>query len=289
MIPGQIGLTTSKVEWNGDNGISVETSLDGVTYTECTNGQAIPDYSQSSFSTDGTLYIKFTLSSSNISKHVPKLKYINFSFYKSKTVSSENFGEKVVYAEDEFHLGPANYDILSRDYRNGLRCSADAGFTIATGASVRTVEFFYTPTAFTDSGLVSSTSTNGFTASNYSWRNTGTVAKTNISAIYVNGVNKTSQTDITNVFTLGQLHHVVIVYTSTISGDIKFNYSLYGATPSLYQNVAIYESAFDSTKAAQHYSLYTARSIQVTEDSSLTLTEDGVEVYNNDWVVIQSI
>ncbi len=178
---------------------------------------------------------------------------------------------------------------MSRDYRNGLRCSTDAGFTIATGASVRTVEFFYTPTAFTDSGLVSSTSTNGFTASNYSWRNTGTVAKTNISAIYVNGVNKTSQTDITNVFTLNQLHHVVIVYTSTISGDIKFNYSLYGATPSLYQNVALYESAFDSTKATEHYNLYTSRSIEIAEDSSLTLTEDGVEVYNNDWVVIQSI
>jgi hypothetical protein len=289
MIPGQIGLTTSKVEWNGDNGISVETSLDGVTYTACVNGQAIPNYSQSSFSSAGTLYIKFTLASSNISKHVPKLKYINFSFYKSKTVSSENFGEKVVYAENEFHLGPANYDILSRDYRNGLRCSSSAGFTIATGASVRTVEFFYTPTAFTDSGLVSSASTGGFAASNYSWRNTGTVEKTNVSAIYVNGVDKTSQTAISNVFTAGQLHHVVIVYTDAISSDIKFNYSSYGATASLYQNVAIYESAFDVTKAAQHYSLYTSRSIEVTDDSSLTLTEDGVEVYNNDWVVIQSI
>ena len=289
MIPGQIGLTTSKVEWNGDNGVSVETSLDGVTYTACVNGQAIPNYSQSSFSSAGTLYIKFTLASSNISKHVPKLKYINFSFYKSKTVSSENFGEKVVYAENEFHLGPANYDILSRDYRNGLRCSSSAGFTIATGASVRTVEFFYTPTAFTDSGLVSSASTGGFAASNYSWRNTGTVEKTNVSAIYVNGVDKTSQTAISNVFTAGQLHHVVIVYTAAISSDIKFNYSSYGATASLYQNVAIYESAFDVTMAAQHYSLYTSRSIEVTDDSSLTLTEDGVEVYNNDWVVIQSI
>jgi hypothetical protein len=136
---------------------------------------------------------------------------------------------------------------------------------------------------------VSSTSTNGFTASNYSWRNTGTVSKSNVSAIYVNGVDKTSQTDITNVFTLGQLHHVVILYSSTISGDIKFNYSLYGATPSLYQNIALYETAFDSTKATQHYDLYTARATEIADDSSVTLTEDGVTAYNNDWVVIQSI
>ena len=289
MIPGQIGLTTSKVEWNGNNGISVETSLDGVTYTACVNGQAIPQYKQSSFSSTGKLYIKFTLASSDISKHVPKLRYINFSFYKVKKVSAENFGEKVVYAEDEFHLGPSNYDILSRDYRNGLRCSAAAGFTIGTEASVRTVEFFYTPTAFTDSGLVSSVLTGSFAASNYSWRNTGTVEKTNVSAIYVNGVDKTSQTAISNVFTAGQLHHVVIVYTAAISSNIKFNYSSYGATASLYQNVALYESAFDSTKVTEHYNLYTARSLEVTDDSSLTLTEDGVEVYNNDWVVIQSI
>jgi len=186
-------------------------------------------------------------------------------------------------------LGEKNYNILSRDYRNGLRCSIDGGFKIDASYGVSTIEFFYTPTAFTDSGLVSSLATNGYAASNYSWRNSGTVSKTNVSAIYVNGVNKTSQTDINNVFTIGELHHVVIVYSAAISEEIKFNYSLYGSTPSLYQNISLYPTAFNSTKATEHYELYIDKSAIVSSDSSFTMTENTPAAYNNDWIVIQSI
>lgn len=288
-IPTNIGLTTSKIEWSGTVGVTVETSLDGSTYSTCTNGAAIPGYTQSSFSSNGRLYIKFTLASTDISKHIPKLKYVAFNFYKTKDIYADNFGDKLTYAENEYNLGGKNYNILSRDYRNGLRCSTDSGFTIASSIGVNTIEFFYTPTALTDSGLISSTSTNGYQASNYSWRNTGTVSKTNVAAIYVNGVDKTSQTDIANVFTPGELHHVVIDYNTPIGGDIKFNYSLYGATPSLYQNVTLYEIDFDQAKATEHYNLYIQKASITSSDSSFTVTENTPVAYNNDWIVIQSI
>lgn len=288
-IPTNIGLTTSKIEWSGTVGITVETSLDGSTYSVCTNGAAIPGYTQSSFSSNGRLYIRFTLASTDISKHIPKLRYLSFNFYKTKNIFADNFGDKITYAENEYHLGGKNYDILSRDYRNGLRCSADSGFTITSSIGINTIEFFYTPTALTDSGLVSSSSTNGYGASNYSWRNTGTVSKTNVAAIYVNGVDKTSQTDIANVFTPGELYHVVINYNTAIGGDIKFNYSLYGATPSLYQNIATYEADFDQAKVTEHYNLYIEKSSITSSDSSFTVTENTPAAYNNDWIVIQSI
>lgn len=288
-IPTNIGLTSSKIEWSGTTGITIETSLDGSTYTVCTNGAAIPGYSLDSFSSTGTLYIKMTLTSTDISKHIPKLKYVAFDFYKTKDIFAENLGDKLTYEVEEYHLGSKKYSVLSRDYRNGLRCSTDGGFKITASHSISTVEFFYSPTAFTDSGLVSSLATNGYAASNYSWRNSGTVSKTNISAIYVNGVNKTSETNISNVFTIGELHHVVIVYTAAISDAIKFNYSLYGATPSLYQNISLYPTAFNSTKATEHYELYIDKSSIVSSDSSFTLTENTPAAYNNDWVVIQSI
>lgn len=288
-IPTNIGLTTSKIEWSGTVGVTVEASLDGSTYSTCTNGAAIPGYTQSSFSSNGILYIRFTLASTDISKHIPKLKYVAFNFYKTKDIYADNFGDKLTYAENEYHLGGKNYNILSRDYRNGLRCSTDSGFTIASSIGINTIEFFYTPTALTDSGLISSTSTNGYQASNYSWRNTGTVSKTNIAAIYVNGVDKTSQTDIANVFTPGELHHVIIDYNTPIGGDIKFNYSLYGATPSLYQNIALYEDDFDQAKATEHYNLYIQKTSITSSDSSFTVTENTPAAYNNDWIVIQSI
>lgn len=289
VVPTQIGLATSKVEWSGTNGITVQTSLDGITYTTCVNGQAVPQYKQSSFSTSGKLFIKFILSTSDLSKSIPKLKYINFAFYKTKDLYAYNSGEVVSYSQLEYHLGEKNYPILSHDYRNGLRCSANGGFRIATTASVSTVEMFYTPTGFTDSALVSSALTGSFAASNYSWRSTRAVSKTNISAIYVNGVDKTSETDIANVFKLNEFHHVVIVYTAPISDVLTFNYSSFGSTASLFQNVAIYSAAFDSAKALEHYDLYMSRPIEILDDSSLTLTESAPEVYDNDWLVVQGV
>ncbi len=288
-IPTNIGLTSSKIEWEGTTGITIQTSLDGSTYSTCTNGQAIPQYTLDSFSSTGKLYIKITLASTDISKHIPKLRYVAFDFYKTKTLYAENLGDKLEYDSEEYHLGGKRYPILSRDYRNGLRCSIDGGFKITASHAVSTIEFFYTPTAFTDSGLVSSLATNGYAASNYSWRNTGTVSKTNVSAFYVNGVNKASETDISNVFTIGELHHVVIVYSAAISDVIKFNSSLYGSTPSLYQNISLYPTAFNSGKAIEHYELYIDKSSITSSDSSFTVTENTPEAYNNDWVVIQSI
>lgn len=154
---------------------------------------------------------------------------------------------------------------------------------------VGTVEFFYTPYALTDSGLISSLADTDYFASNYSWRNSGTISKTNIGAIYVNGVNKTSQTNISNVFKLGELHHVVIVFSDPISDAIKFNHSLYGAVPALFQNLALYPTEFDSTKALEHFNLYVGKSPTLITNTLATLTENSVTPYNNDWLVIQNV
>ena len=104
-----------------------------------------------------------------------------------------------------------------------------------------------------------------------------------------NGVNKTSQTNIINVFKTGQLHHVVITLTSAVTDDIKFNYSAAGSIASLYQYIGLYSDQFNSTKAIGHYDLYIRKQYQSLSDISLlTMTEDGVSVYNNDWLVIQN-
>lgn len=288
-IPTNIGLTSSKVEWSGTSGITIETSLDGITYSTCTNGLAIPQYTLSSFSTTGKLYIRITLSSSDVSKQIPKLKYLYFNFYKSKDLYAENFGDKLTYEVDEYHLGSNRTSILSRDYRNGLRCNTGGGFKITTTYAVRTIEFFYTPSALTNSALVSSVLSGSYAASNYSWNNAGSISRTNVSAIYVNGVSVTSQTSISNVFAAGETYHVVIVYTASIGNVIKFNYDPSGSTASLYQNLALYQTAFDASKALEHYNLYINRTIVADNTSSFTLTENTPAAYNNDWTVIQSI
>lgn len=290
VFPTNIGIQYSKIEWNGENGVVVQTSIDGITYTTCTNGQNIPQYANGSFASSGKLYIKFSLTTTDASKYIPKLVYLNISFYRSINLRADNLGYQLTPIDEEYHLGRKNYNILSRDYRNGLRCQTDGGFNINTDMLVKTIEFFYTPTSYADSGLISSIADTTYAASNYSWRNSGTVSKTNVAAIYVNGANKTSETAVSNVFNLNELHHVVIVYTEPISADIKFNSSLYGAEEALYKNITLYPAAFDSTKALKHYSLYTGASSEIVyaNTSAVSLTELAPEVYNNDWILVQS-
>ena len=65
-IPMESGFTNSKIEWRNELGISVQTSVDGSSYLDCVNGEAIPQYKKGNFNTSGLLYIKITMSLSLI-------------------------------------------------------------------------------------------------------------------------------------------------------------------------------------------------------------------------------
>ena len=88
-IPTQIGLVTSKIEWLGSNGITVETSTDNTNWEECVSGENIPQYSINSFDTSGNLYIKITFYSADASYTIPKLTYFNASFFVNKNLYAE--------------------------------------------------------------------------------------------------------------------------------------------------------------------------------------------------------
>ena len=288
LVPSQIGLVTSKIEWRNDIGISVESSVDGITYTACANGQPLPQYNLDSFDTSGKVYIRITMSTTDASKFLPQLSFFCITFYSDRTIFADNYGDKIT-STDDYYLGSLNYPILSRNYMNGIRCKVDGGFVLNTKMPVSTLEFFYTPNSYSDSGLVSSTSTNGYTASNISWRNSGLISKTNIAKIYVNNVDKTSVTNVSDLFVLDQPHHVVIEYASPISEDITFNSSLYGGTQGLYKNIAIYEKAFTAGDVETHFELYTGKPVESITEPAITLTELEPVYYNNDWIVIQSV
>jgi hypothetical protein len=298
-IPLGLTIDSSKIEWDGDNGISIRTSVDGATYENCVNGGPIPQYKLGSIDSSYNLYLEITLESTDSSKYLPKLYGIIIKFYNDQVMYSTNGGNYFSTLEGtsgpsvfDVALGNQRYPILSRDSRNGIRSVADSGFIVNATSGVRTLQFFYTPSSLTDSGLVNSIATGIYSASNYSWRNSGTISKSNISAIYVNGIDKTSETNVSNVFEVGQMHHVLVVLSSDISGAIKFNYSLYGAVEALYQNITLYPSAFNSTKSLAQYDLYRYKSIQEVLDSntwSIQLTENSVTPYNNDWIVQQNV
>jgi len=287
-IPVDMGATTSKVYWKADKNITVESSIDGTTYLQCENGKALPNYNKSATITTNIIYLRITMSTTDASKYLPKLSSVKLDFYSSIDAYSENSGYYATSTSD-YSLGSFNYPPLLRHKNNGLQTKAGAGFNIPVTDSVSTIEMFFTPSDLTANTLFDVAADGSYTASRYSWTTGGTITKTNISKIYVNGVDRTSQTNISNVFLADNLHHVVLVLTQPCSGILKFNYSGSGGPSNLYKNIAIYDYQLSEALILEHYGSYIARPNASIADTSFTLTESTPKAYNNDWIVIQTI
>ena len=294
-IPSGPDMDSSRIEWDGDNGVSVLTSIDGVNYVSCINGQPVPQYSLSSFSTSRDLYVRIVMTTTDNSKYLPKLSSLSISFYDNQRLYSTNSSSYILTLEGDSgvlvkDIGLSNntYEILSRDARNGVSVKEGSGFKINTSMLVKTLEFFYTPSTINDGGIVNSTAGSGYSASDLSWP-LDIISKTNISKIYVNGADKSTETDIHNIFTKDHLYHVIITFTNPISGDIKINHSSAGAIEALYQNIAIYDYEFTLNKSIEHLSLYKGISPQIVSNSLASVTENSFNYYNYDWTVVESI
>lgn len=288
-IPAAISMNSSKIEWHGDNGITVETSIDGINYSECINGGYITDFTSANFSDARILYIKITMSSSDASKYSPKLYNLYVSFYNQLIMYSRNGNSYLSRVSgDDFTLGSNKYPISSRDSRNGILLTYNSGFNINVYELKHSIEFFYTPYSLGQGMLLSSSVDGEGAASQYSWNLANIISKTNIDSIYVNGVDVSSETFIYNIFTLNNLHHVVINFTEPIYGTISINYDGYMAVPALYQYMSLYQDLLDYNKISNHYRLYFDKARYSAESSTTTLSENSVNLYNNDWLVIQN-
>jgi len=303
VIPTGAGLVSSKVEWNGTTGVTIETSTDGITYTACENGRTIPGYriGTSAFNSNGEVYVKITLSTTDSSRYIPKLYALKFSFVTNKYIYALNGGDYIQPIQPtsgtvdatiwDYDLGSIDYQTLSRNTKSGLK-PYPPGFAINTSKNIQSVEMMFTPlNTNTENHLVY-----GATNHYYSWNASGVITKGSaVSAIYVNGVDRTAATNISTFLTAGEQHHIVIVFSSAITTRIWFNVKVASNTwtnagpRNTYNYIAIYESQLSLAKALEHYSLYTGRALTAVTDPSFSITESGVSLYNRDWVVIKSI
>jgi hypothetical protein len=285
LIPSQIGLITSKVEWRNDLGISVESSVDGVTYLPCTNGQTLPQYNKDSFNSNGRVYIRITMSTTDASKFLPKLSFFCITFYSDKTIYADNFGDTITSTKD-YCLGSLNYPILSRNYMNGIRAKSGFGFDLTTSSSIKSLEMFFTPSTLAANTLFYASQ--GATT-RLAWNGSGALSKANISKVYVNGIDISSATNITSYFLDEEPSHVVLIFATPVTGTFKFNYETSGGLNNLYKNIALYEDELTAGKVETHFELYTGKPVETITESAITLTELPAVYYNNDWIVLQSV
>ena len=300
-IPNNMGLTTSKLEWHGENGISIQTSTTGLegSWENCVNGEAIPQFKTGSgtFSSSHVIYFRIIFLSADATKYLPKLEYLGFYFFLSKRVYSANSSEYISSEEPlglsgvntwDYDLSTDNYLILSRHYENGIR--PRAGFALNTDKDLKSIEMFFTPIASSANYLVYSKVGTGNVS--YSWNDSGVISKNNISSVYVNGVDRTSSTNISSFLTVGEPHHIVITFSTTCTEKVWFNIKSDSGVWSnngprnLYKNITVYEDDI-SSKSVGHYDLYTSKASCNITDSAFTLTESSLNYHDEDWNIIQ--
>jgi hypothetical protein len=283
-VPMESGFLDSKIEWRNELGVIVETSVDGTNYSTCVNGESIPQYKKGSFNTSGLLYIKITMATTDASKFLPRLSYFSIRFYSQTRFYADNFNS-YIESNNQFAIGSLNYSPLLRHYNNGIRPNSGYGFNINTGLNINTVEMFFTPKTTGANTLFY----HAASGTKYAWNGSGAVSKASISKVYVNGVDKTSQTNISNFLVAGEPHHIVLVFTAAVTGDLQFNYETSGGPDNLYNNIAIYNRTLTQADVSSHFDLYCGRPTSTIIDPVIDLTELSPIYYDNDWVVIQSV
>jgi hypothetical protein len=286
-IPNSIDIFSSKVEWRGDNGVSVFTSIDGTTYEECTNGSYIPQFSKELLNVSSQLYIKVSMSSSDTSVDLPRLSMLNFYFYSDKKLYAQNYGCSAD-SNKEYDISLFNYPVLLRHPNVGVKTIGTGGFDVAIDQEIKSIEFMFTPST-TDNNIVFYSAESGiYPETKFGWNGTGTL-KTNISKVYLNGQDVTSS-NFKNQLSVGEPHHIVLTFTDVIKNTFQFNYlssSNYGPSCN-YHNLGLYLEELVGSKVLEHYNLYVGRPSYMAEDSSFSLTESTVKYYNNEWIVVSS-
>lgn len=271
VIPSYLNITTSQINWDDDvKGILVEVSKDDINWVACGNGKSLPYFNKNDNDIVDILFIRVTLSSTDTTRYLPILRELQIKFYNSKDFYSDNSGYYASSAYD-YSLPNNNKRTLSYHKNNGLVMHNGHGFTLNGIPSVRSVEVIFTP-QYNQNVLVSGAS------QIYEWNTAGTVTKTGISSIYVNGINRTSETNVWDFMSVNTPHHIVINFTAAAT-SIKFNQNQNDSKSGLghmYNNVAVYENALSINSILNHYLLYTDNTTNLISDTSFGISESSL-------------
>lgn len=287
-IPNTVGIMSSKIEWFGDSGITVEYSIDDALWTPCTNGMPILGFSAGSFE-NSIILLRVTFTGSPTV--LPKLYSLKLSFFAEKIMYAENSGDSIQSLNGDFSAGGSIYPVLSRNGMAGIK--TDTPLIINKDHITESIEMIFRR-SLNDQGTV--LLHNGDSQDNQTlfWNSSGVITRAGIKNLYINGQDCTSVSDIDSVIDKGDIAHIVIDLDDNID-NIYINGSSLSVTGrengsgNSYSNIAIYPYNLGQTLASSHFDMYTSKDYSIAEGTSFNMTEFGVTTYNNDWIVIKSV
>ena len=271
IVPNYLGITTSQIYWKDEtNGILVEASINNTNWQTCTNGGSLPYFNKNDNQVSDILYLRITLSSSDTSKYLPILRSLKIDFYQNKDLYSDNSGY-YISSNYDYSLPESSKRAISYNKNNGLVMRNGHGFSLNGVPNSSSIEMIFTP-AYSSNVLFSGTS------SQYLWNSGGVITKSGIASIYVNGINRTSETNVWDFMMPGSPHHIVINLTAP-QGSLKFNQNQNDSISGIghmYKNLAVYQSALSVNSILTHYLLYTDNIINLINDTSFSIQESSL-------------
>lgn len=289
--------TSSKIEWTATKGVSVYVSdgSDMGPWILCENGSSIPQFTQgNNFSDEQVIFIKVEFESDDSKIYIPEISYLGIYFYTDKKLYCHNGSETIQTIQPtsgnvwDFDISNNEYPTIFRYSNDGIKTN-NSGFYLNTEDDIYNIEFIFTPSALGSGYLVYN---NDVAESSFSWSSNGTISKLNISKIYINGQDRSLDTNISNYLYLDEPNHIMIKTQNPISGDIWFNtksanQSWTGILPNnYYKNIAIYNSSI--VDAQLHYNLYIGKDSVSASDSVIQVSENEIKSYLEDWVVVNN-
>jgi hypothetical protein len=279
-VPNPESIVSSRISYGQDvENILVEVKVPGEQWKPCKNNSPLPYFNKNENLSGPILDIRITMSTEDSSFDLPYFDRLEIDLYSNKDFYSDNAGGKI-YSDYDFSLGYYNYPVRMQNKYNGLSMYSGHGFSVDLAIQPRTVEMFFTPEPGKNV-LFSSTS------AQLSWAANGSISKTGISAIYVNGVNRTSSTNVSQFLLGGVAHHVIVVLNAAATG-IKINQSQdelnYGGS-NVYSNIAFYQQAFTASEALKNYKLYCSDNSISVQDPGVTFQESATGQDNTAYFV----
>ncbi|MGA1049117.1 MAG: hypothetical protein ACO3UU_14000, partial [Minisyncoccia bacterium] len=110
-----------------------------------------------------------------------------------------------------------------------------------------------------------------------SWASNGTITKSNISNLYINGQDISSATNISSYLNIDEPNYILIKTSANISGQIWFNTKSENNVRSgslannIYNLICLYESS--SINHLTNYNFYIGNEKISVSDSGITITE----------------
>jgi hypothetical protein len=269
-VPSPEKILSSRLIYGQDvENILVEISIPGQSWLPCKNNEPLPYYNKNQNLNSPIFDIRVTMTTDDSSFDLPYFDKLEIDMYSNKDFYSDNSGSKI-YSNYDYSIGQYNYPVRMQNKYNGLCMYNGHGFSVDLTIQPKTIEMFFTPKS--GSNVLFSSS-----SSSISWTSNGIITKNGIQAIYVNGVDVTSATNISS-FLINDVSHHILIILNTAATNIKFNQNQldtsYGSS-NIYNNIAFYEKAFTSTEAKNNYRLYCSDNSFQVSDINLTISENS--------------